>query len=182
MMLDELSEDSRNFLNRIFQETNGDTSAQVSMYDIGSMLDLDRQGASRVAEDLISLDLVEIRTLSGAIGITDSAVKVLEQSTAEQASEAAAAEGLGEEAVLGPQGCTAVAQVTAQTKQAAGSLGLSFDALTEVMSDLKTIDAQMGSSRPKTAIVRECFRSLRNCLEEAGADDAANRIRMLLQE
>jgi hypothetical protein len=39
------------------------------MYDVGEGLGMDRDTSSRVAETLIGLQLVEIRTLSGGIGI-----------------------------------------------------------------------------------------------------------------
>ena len=69
MSLDDIDDRGREFLLQIYQETNGDPAVQVSMYDIGEQLGLARESASRVAEDLIACQLVEIRTLSGGIGI-----------------------------------------------------------------------------------------------------------------
>jgi hypothetical protein len=182
MMLDELNEDTRKFLHQLFTETNGDISIQVSMYDIGSGLGLDRNDASKAAEELISWDLVEIRTLSGAIGITDAALKALEESGENRSADAEAGVSLGSEPVLTSDGHAAVAQTIEGLKQTAGTLGLSFDDLAEVMTDIKTIDTQMGSNRPKTAIIRECFRSMRECLDKAGAADVVSQIDMLMQE
>jgi hypothetical protein len=75
-----------------------------------------------------------------------------------------------------------VERVTDALKQQVGSIGLPFDALAEVMADLKTIDAQFDSSHPKTAIVRACFQSLKNTLDYAGAQDCAGLVAGLLGE
>ena len=50
------------------------------------------------------------------------------------------------------------------------------------MADLKTIDAQLGSSRPKTGIIRECLRSIKAVLEGIGNGDSLVKIRALLGE
>jgi len=39
-------------------------------------------------------------------------------------------------------------------------LGLDYDTLEELLADLKRIDVQLTSSRPKTKILRECFQSI----------------------
>ena len=79
MSISELGESEKNFLLQIYDSTKGDTSVQVSMYDIGAALDLDRDAASKLAEELIGWELVEIRTLSGGIGICANAVAEIEQ-------------------------------------------------------------------------------------------------------
>ena len=61
-----------------------------------------------------------------------------------------------------------------------GNLGLDFDGLSEVMADLKSIDAQLGSSRPKTAIIRECFRSIMGVLQKTGDTDSLTPIKTLV--
>ena len=68
------------------------------------------------------------------------------------------------------------------SKIQAGKLGLDFDALSALMADLKTIDAQLGSSKPKTTIIRECLRSLKGILEESSENEILVKIRGLLGE
>ena len=64
MSSSELDESGEQFLIQLFEQTGGDPSAQVSMYDIGEGLGLERDASSRVAENLIGLQLAEIRTLA----------------------------------------------------------------------------------------------------------------------
>jgi len=180
MTISELDESGQQFLVQLFEQTGGDPSAQASMYDIGEGLGLDRDATSRVAETLIGLQLVEIRTLSGGIGISvdgASEVKRLLGSTA-------AADGspgrLSDQPVMDTTGCRGVEQVAGELKSRAGNLGLDFEGLSELMADLKTIDAQLGSSRPKTAIIRECLRSIKGTLEGLADSEVLQKINGLL--
>ena len=173
---------AQKFLIQLFKQTKGDPSVQASMYDIGEMLGLDRELASRVAEELMGSQLVEIRTLSGGIGISSEGLKMIQRLTGGLSPGDSKRFQLGDEPVLGSPGCRAVQQIASEIKEQAGSLGLDFDTLTELMADLKTIDAQLDSSRPKTAIVRECFRSIIAASKNVESRDIFRQIRVLLNE
>ena len=172
---DELEEDGKRFLLELFEITEGSASAQVSMYDVGDRLGLDRQEASRVGEDLMGLGLVEVRTLSGGIGMSAEGVAAAKKFGAGSGPEDEA-ERLGTESVMSPAVCQAVTAVTDGLKSETGKLGLDFDPLAELMADLKTIDAQLMSPRPKTAIIRECLLSIRSMLGDERASESADRI------
>ena len=62
------------FIVELYHRTQGDASVKVSMFDIGESLGLDRKLSLRTAEELIGTGLVEIKTLSGGIGITADGV------------------------------------------------------------------------------------------------------------
>jgi hypothetical protein len=51
-----------------------------------------------------------------------------------------------------------------------------------LMADLKTIDAQLASPNPKTAIIRECFRSIVGVLKAVDNNDTLKSIKTLLGE
>ena len=182
MRFGELDENGRTFLLSVYKQTKDDPAKQVSMYDIGSELGIDRTAASRLAEDLMGWMMLEIRTLSGGIGITPSAVEEIEASGFGESKPQAQTLCFGADPVMSTEVRQAAERVTAALKQQAGSIGLPFDALAEVMADLKTVDAQFDSSHPKTAIVRACFQSLKNTLDQAGAIDCASLVAGLLGE
>ncbi len=69
-----------------------------------------------------------------------------------------------------------------ELKSQAGNLGLDFDDLSELLADLKTIDAQLGSSRPKTAIIRECLGSIKETLEGLADNKSLGQVKTLLGE
>jgi hypothetical protein len=182
MRFGELDENGRTFLLSVYNHTKGDTAAMVSMYDVGAELGIDRTAASRLAEDLMGWMMLEIRTLSGGIGITASAVEEIEASDFGGYKPQVRTPCLGTDTVLSTDLRQAVERAVEALKQQVGSIGLSFDALTEIMADLKTIDAQCESSHPKTAIVRACFESLKNTLDHAGAQGCVGLIAGLLGE
>ncbi|MEJ2476043.1 MAG: hypothetical protein P8Y40_00790 [Desulfobacterales bacterium] len=182
MRFGELDENGRTFLLSVYNHTKGDTTAMVSMYDVGSELGIDRTAASRLAEDLMGWMMLEIRTLSGGIGITASTVAEIEASGLGEPNPQVRTLCLGTDPVISTDVRQAVERVADALKQQVGSIGLPFDALAEVMADLKTIDAQLDSSHPKTAIVSACFQSLKNTLDHAGAQNCAGLVAGLLGE
>ena len=182
MTRNDVDETTRQFLFQVFQQTKGDTSVQVSMYDIGEVLGLDRDAALNVAEALIGSQRVEIRTLSGGIGISPDGIAEMQQLYGDRIAPADQAIRLGDEPILDQIRCQAVKELIAGFKAKVGNLGLDFDRLNELMADVKTIDAQLESSRPKAAIIRECLRSLKSVVEKAGDNVSLGKIRELLGE
>lgn len=182
MNSDEIDETARQFLIQLFKQTNGDPAVQVSMYDVGEVLGLERDAASRVAEELIALQLVEIKTLSGGIGISTAGVEEVQNFYGDQALEDDQVVQLGDEAILDQIRCQMIEHVIASLKVQTGNFGLDFDTLSELMADVKTLETQLGSPCPKSAIIRECLRSLKAVLEKIGETVSLPKIRGLLGE
>ncbi len=182
MAIDELDDSGQQYLIQLFEQTNGDTATQVSMYDIGEGLGMDHDTSGRVAEALIGLQLVEIRTLSGGIGISAEGAAEVKSLMGGALSTGELPGQLNNQPIMDTQSCQAVEHVTDALKNQTGTLGLEFDGLSELMADLKTIDAQLGSSRPKTAIIRECLKSLKNLLKAQTESESLLRVKALLGE
>ena len=180
MTTSELDESGRQFLIQLFEQTRGDTSAQVSMYDLGNDLGLDRDTSSRLAETLMGLQLVEVRTLSGGIGISTEGAGEVKRLMGGAALMGESNRQLTDQPIMDQMSSQAVEQAAGELKSKAGNLGLDFEGLSELMADLKTIDAQLGSSRPKTAIIRECLGSLKETLEGLAESESLVKIRGLL--
>ena len=172
----EPSEAAQQFLIQLFEQTKSDGSIQVSMYDIGELLGMDRDTASTVAQELMGLQLVEIRTLSGGIGINADGSAWVQDLMGPLAPDNSGYTKLGDEPVLNSGGQQAIGQVVSELKNRIGSLGLDFDTLSELMADLKTIEAQLDSSRPKTAIIRECLRSVLGVMEKTQSRQIVERL------
>jgi hypothetical protein len=97
------------------------------------------------------------------------------------ASDNSGSAELGDAPVLTAGGRQTVGQVVSELKNQTGSLGLDFDTLGELVADLKTLQAQLDSSRPKTAIIRECLRSVLGVVENAKDSRISGRIRKLVE-
>lgn len=156
--LSDLETTARDFILELHRSTEGNTDAQVSMYTIGEAFGLDRDASTAVAEDLMAQGLVEIRTLAGAIGLSDQGAEL----TAD-GRDTGGGDGLrlGTASPLTPSQCEGVDALLTQLKSELGRSGLAFEALSEMIADIRTIETQMTSPHPKTAIIRECFTSMR---------------------
>ena len=180
MTTDEIDETGRQFLIQLFEQTGGDSAVQVSMYDIGEQLSLDRESASKIAQDLIGLMLVEIRTLSGGIGISADGSRMAKELIGPSAAAGDRFEKLDDAPILNSSGKQAVEKIILEVKNQTGNMGLGFDTLSELMADLKAIDAQLESPRPKTAIVRECLLSVKEVIKTSGNSGISDRIQALV--
>ncbi len=162
------------FLAKLYTLTQGDTAQQHSMYDVGAHLGLEKDLAGKIAEDLIGQGLVEIKTLSGGISITMQGVEAAQSMAgpAESPSEFS----LGGGAIIEAPGRTAVDHILGAIKTHFSRNTTPYDQLEELVVDIKTIETQMLSPRPKTAVVRELLRSVQQALAKAGQSDMANQV------
>jgi len=181
-MTAEINEKSRQFLGELLKQTDSDLSAQVSMYDIGAAVDLNRDAAKFVAEELIGMGFAEIKTLSGGISITLEGVEKIRSLSGKLETPDNNGISLGDATILEGIRRRGVEQVVAELKRQSDNLGLDFDTLTEMASDLKTIESQLMSSRPKTSIVRECFRSIQGVLEKTGSREIMLKVKQWIGE
>jgi len=179
---DDIKESLPLFIVELYHRTLGDGSVKVSMYDIGESLGLDRKLSLRTAEELIGTGLAEIKTLSGGIGITADGVTEAQQLGASLQDIAGSNISLQDVPVLDESGHQAVEQVVTKLKGHTNQYALDFDSLAELMADLKTIDAQLSSPNPKTAIIRECFRSIVGLLQSMDNNDSLKSVKTLLGE
>ena len=139
-----------------------------------------REEAPELAETLMGLQLVEIRTLSGGIGISTEGAGEVKRLMGGAALTGELHGKLTDQSIMDQISSQAVEQAAGELKSKAGNLGLDFEGLSELMADLKTIDAQLGSSRPKTAIIRECLHSLKETLEGLAESENLVKVRSLL--
>jgi hypothetical protein len=155
--LSDLESAARDLFMELHRATDGNAQAQASMYTLGEAIGLDRDASAAAAEDLMAHGLVDIRTLSGAIGMSDQGASLMTDGNAGGSSNVLR---LGTGSPLDASQCELVEQVLTRLKSELGQTGLAFEALSEMTADIRTIEAQMASPKPKTMIIRECFASL----------------------
>ena len=162
----------------LYEHTGGNPSGKVSMYDLGQALGIDREDAQEAAQALFGAGLAAIVSLSGSIRITAEGIARVQAD--DPTAGKAAAVRLGEETVLPVEVRQALETTTALLKSQVGQRGWAFDLLSEIMADLKTLDAQLQSPRPKTAIVRACLQSIAAVLSRPDAGDLRGPVTALL--
>lgn len=78
------------FLTSLFEKTGGDPAKDASMYEIGASLGMDRSASLQTAEMLMGAEWIEVRSLSGAVGLTAEGVeRAAALSAAEESSHEA---------------------------------------------------------------------------------------------
>jgi hypothetical protein len=152
------------FLQELYNRAEGDFEKEVSMYDMGTDLGLEKDDAAQLAQDLFIQGLAEMKTLSGGMGITR---KGLESLGIEITSKNGAPHfRLGTKPVLDDPDKQAVNELLNKVRSGLDSKALPFVLMEEIVIDLKTIEIQMLSPNPKTQIIRETFKSINQNLED----------------
>jgi hypothetical protein len=173
---------SLHFFRSLVIKTGGDTQKQVSMHEIGNEAGLEKSASKNIAEELMSLGLIDIRTLSGGIGLTAEGILEAQNWFADITEASSSGTTLGNHPVVGEKNGAVIADILTGLKPRIGNLGLAFDELTELLADIQSLEAQMRSSRPKTAIVRECFRSMLPVLTRGSETETLSRIKSFLAD
>ena len=173
------SPEAKAFLFELYTQTRGDVDAQVSMVDVGTALGLDKAAAGTLAESLFIQEFAELKTLSGGIGITQKGMDLLQVKIPPKKGNQF--EGLGNGPILENQGQAAVEKILHDIKTCLCQAHTSFTQLDEMVMDIKTIEVQMLSPRPKSGIVREGLRSLILCMMETGPQDLTQRLEKLIE-
>lgn len=177
----DVTEDGLRFLQELYNQCGGDAAATFSMFDIGANVGMERERAGAMAEELIGWGLVEVRTLSGGIAITDSGIETIRQMTGPKAQDPGEGVCLDEGPVLSDAACGAADRLVCRLKSGIDGLHLGFERLSEMMADLKGIEAQLSSPRPKTDVVRACFDSILGVLKTVHAQKETDDIRRLVR-
>lgn len=177
MELDELQ--GKQFLDQLYRQTGGDTAVQVSMYEVGTALGLERGEAASLAESLIVDGLVELKTLAGGIGITDEGLASL-GFAAPAGPAAAVTVSLSPGPVTTEQDRQIIAELIRRIKASLSGRSLAYDKMEEIVIDLKTIELHLLSPRAKTGVLREVCRSLHQALAAAGIEEAAAALKAVV--
>lgn len=164
------------FLMELYRSADGAPGVQCSMHAIGAAIGLDKERAGKTAEDLIGKGWVEIKTLSGGIGLTVEGIEVAQQEGAGGGAGGASLPKLGKAVFLADPERTGVQKILADIKQGIASLKTEYSHLEEMVLDIKTAEVQLLSPRAKTAVIREVLRALQMALAKAGAKEIADRV------
>ena len=169
------------YLAELYRQTEGNTDAQVSMLVVGSAIGFEEAEARATAENLMILGLVELKTLSGGIGITSQGIKELGITPAPAADSISDANlQLGKEVVLGDSGRQVVETVLAELKNEVAKAQTDYLRLEEIIIDIKTMEVQLLSPNPKVAIIREILRSLNTIVSSSGDNVLTAKLETLL--
>lgn len=167
--------EAKAYLFELYTQTKGDPDVQVSMYDVGAVIGMEKTDAGAMAEDLYIQGYAELKTLSGGIGITAQGLDLL------QIKRISESLSLGHGPILESPGKEAVEKIIQDIKSSFGNTDQTYLHLEELVMDIKTVEIQMLSPRPKTKIIREVLRSLHGNLSVAAPKDLINSLDVLIK-
>ena len=174
-----ISQDTEiSFLIELYQMTDGDTSVQKSMFEIGEAIGLPKEEAGKLAEEVIGRGWAEVKTLSGGIGITAEGIDAARLHGISGTGSAGARLGTGP--TLNEQDRQIVEQLLDVTRSAVAAAKSNYDHIEEMVTDIKTIEVQLLSPRPKTAVVKAVLDGMCATLSGMGSKEIAERIEQLI--
>ncbi len=154
------SPEIRAYLVQLNTMTGGDPEVQVSMHEVGAALGLGENDAGLMAETLFIGGHAELKTLSGGIGITVMGLETL-GITPNIVNEDHAL-SLSYDTILNDQDKQNVETLLSEVKSGLVSGVEDYETMETVVMDIKTIEVQMLSPRPKTAVVRAVIKSIQD--------------------
>lgn len=162
------------FLLELYRQTEGDPEKQASMQSVGEAVGHDKTEATALAEELMINELVELKTLAGGIGITEAGLAVL----AENGMISGKTEktlSLSGEKVLTGEDRAVLDELLAELRKAVAAGSSDYADLEEAVMDIKTLEVQLLSPRPKAAVAIGVMDSLGIFLKKISREDILSR-------
>ncbi|MBU0515776.1 MAG: hypothetical protein KJ621_13490 [Proteobacteria bacterium] len=161
------SEDLDRFLAELGRRVNGDPARNVDMWAVGEGLNLDRGDTESTATRLMGQGYLEVRTLSGAVGLTAAGVERL-------TSLAAVSPAKDDTGPSWPE-------VVARLEAAGRDLGFEATARSDFLADLGCLKLQLAKDRPHPGVLSACAESLRQALApfEGQTDELLDQLAVL---
>lgn len=171
----------KSFLQQLYQMSGGDITSDVSMYVIGEQLGLDKTKAGSIAEDLIIDGFAELKTLAGGITITPKGLEEIGKGERSGTGDSpASAHVLGSQEVLDDKDRQAVENMLDDVKQALFSHVQNYHGLEEIVIDIKTVETQLLSPRPKSSIIKAVLGSIAQQFQQHGDPQLAGQINVMV--
>ena len=175
--MSDMTAEAINYLTELYRMTEGDPGVQTSMFEVGTGIGMEKEAAGKLAEELIAMGYVEIRTLSGGIGITRQGIETA-KSNGDITDIMQPRLGDGDE--LDKNGRLTVENALNAIKNELGRHPTPFPQMETLVVDIKTIEIQMLSPQPKIAIISAVFNSLQETLTAMGMTEQASKIKEMI--
>jgi hypothetical protein len=151
----------KNYLSQIHAMGGISAETLVSMYDAGIALGLEKAEAGSLAEELIVQGLIELHTLAGGVSLTGEGFEKL---GLRNTVAAKCSRQLSKGPVASDEDHKILAEIVNEIRLAFGQLAADFKVAEELIIDLKTLEVQLLSPRPKISIIKSILGSCQNLL------------------
>ena len=166
------------FLNHLYERTNGDNHALEDMWHVGEELGLSRDETERTVEYLVGEELATHRAIGGVIAMTHAGVVQVERALSKPEAPTEyfppvvnilhVQSMVGSQIQQGTHSSTQsqtvsqndiepIREFLTNLKQKLGDLPLKQEEREEADAEIQTVEAQLKSSKPKTAMIKISF-------------------------
>lgn len=187
------------FLKLLYEKTNGSESYFINMWDIGKELGFNQSDVSLICEYLEGENLIQFVALGGGISITHWGIIQVEQAISEPENPTTYfppviniinVQSMNNSQIQqGNQNSTqtlnnnynsnelaSLQRCMNELKQKLSELNLKQEEVQEASAEINTVLAQLSSNKPKSLIINESLKTLRNLLEGTAASLVASGI------
>lgn len=201
-MIQEKKKQRFQFLEKLYESTNGSSSGIVMMYELGQELNFDRNTTSNVVEYLTGELLIEPRTLGGGISITHNGILEIEAALENPnrptqhfpAINIINIENMnGSSIQQGTVNSTQIMEFKSEKiptlkeliqhlENVKHEIKISNQAKQEFIAEIETLKSQSNSPKPKHLIITESLKTVRNLIEGTAAGAMTPMIIQLIQD
>lgn len=173
--IDIIKKQSFEFLSKLYESTNGNPDLESDISGIVRDLKLDKNSIDNVLDYLRNRRLIEQKSRDGEkVSITPEGIYVINNvinvsgdmvsSQIQQDSP-----GATQVVTIGEEKYVELKKVIQSLKESIDKLSLQPQQRSELEAEIITIETQMSSPKPKSTIIAECLKSIRNILEGAAS-------------
>lgn len=153
------------YLQELCSNTQGNIDAQASMYDIGLAIGIDKTAAGKLAEELMVQGYVELKTLSGGIGITTEGLSFIGHSGSDNSTQQQAL-ALSTGPIANDADRKTIETIIKRVQQETTQLEVEYPNLEQIVLDLKAMEIHLLTGAPKTAVLRALLASIADCFQD----------------
>jgi hypothetical protein len=167
------------YLKALYDETAGDLQTKVDMWQLGDKLGLNRKDTASIKEYLLRERLLNTTGFGMSISISHTGIKEVEKALT-QSEQGTASSTQTQQIFIGHTDLKSLVDLLQQLKVDLHSSHLNSDNKREAAAEIATVEAQASSSRPKSIILKESISTLRDILQGAEGNLAAEYLPRLL--
>lgn len=188
MTVEELREARFRFLKALYDAAGGSLWKWPDMNELGASLEFDPELTGRVTDYLAGEGLVQYRALGGIISLTHEGIRQVEDAMSHpdrptryfpavnlihigsmvNSTLMNASPGATQTVQVDNPADKGLLAVLAEIKQSIDRLGLTAEERNDLKGDVATVEAQLGTSKPKRSVVSACLSSIKGLLEKGG--------------
>ena len=198
--IDQLRKKRFQFLHRLYEKTEGNEREMVNMWELGNELGFDKAETNRISQYLVGEYLMEYAAQGGIIAITHQGIIEVEDalsnpeeptqyfppvniinihhmqnSQIQQGTIESTQSQFVELKIIND-----IQEFIELLKDKLPDLCLNVEDMSEIEADIKTVQSQMASSKPKKGVLRECLSSMQRVLEGVAGSVVAQQLITLI--